>query len=52
VRAGADAIKLMVTGGRLTPGSNPTMAQYSTQARQEIVRNCRVTRLAVERIAG
>jgi imidazolonepropionase-like amidohydrolase len=37
VRAGADFIKIMVTGGGTTPGTNPRRAQYSLRHMQAAV---------------
>lgn len=37
VKAGADFIKIMVTGGGTTPGTNPRRAQYSLQHMQAAV---------------
>ena len=31
VKAGADFVKVMATGGRLTPNSNPRLSQFSTE---------------------
>jgi len=37
VQAGADFIKMMATGGYMTPGSNPRMCQYSLKEMAAIV---------------
>jgi len=37
-KLGADFIKLMSTGGRLTPRSNPRLAQYSLEETQTVVK--------------
>ena len=37
VKAGADLIKVMATGGNLTKGSNPLMAQYPVETLAAVV---------------
>lgn len=39
--AGVDLIKVMVTGGNITQGSNPAMLQYSRQAVAALAHECR-----------
>ena len=41
VAAGADLLKIMVTGGNLTPGSNPSMLQYPPEVLMQLAAEAR-----------
>ena len=47
VKQGVDGIKIMSTGGRMTPGTNPVSAQYSVAQISAAVEETRRARLTI-----